>query len=333
MGDRDPLVSIITPTYNHEKYIAQCIESVLSQTYTNWEMIIVDDGSTDGTPDIVRRYGDGRINYSRQENTGIWRLGETYNKALSISKGELVAILEGDDFWPPWKLEKQIVVFDKTETVLSWGKAITTDPNGRAVSQVPSNFEALAKAPAAEVVRRLLSHNFITSCTVVCQREALLSIGGFHQPPYVPYVDLPTWLELSKVGKLVAVDAVLGFWRRHGGQTSARMMREMIESRNRLVTDFLAGLPEERRDSLGISANIVSKIYRNNTAVMNYATGRLNLHQGKLREAREGFRSAISGGTAGIKARALAGVLCSYLGLDFEKMVVLTGRRRLSEID
>jgi len=73
--DARPLVSIITPTYNHQEFIAECIDSVLAQTYFEWEQIIIDDGSTDGTPRIISRYVDKRIKYIRQENQGIWWLG------------------------------------------------------------------------------------------------------------------------------------------------------------------------------------------------------------------------------------------------------------------
>ncbi len=87
-----PLVSIITPTYNHEKFIGTCIESVLKQTYQNWEMIIIDDGSTDKTGFIVAKYNDNRIRYVKQENVGIWKLKGTYNKALNMSSGNLIAL-------------------------------------------------------------------------------------------------------------------------------------------------------------------------------------------------------------------------------------------------
>ncbi len=76
-----PLISIITPTYNHENFIGECIESVLAQTYPHWEQIIIDDGSTDRTGEIVAQYNDERIKYIRQDNIGIWRLRETYNRA------------------------------------------------------------------------------------------------------------------------------------------------------------------------------------------------------------------------------------------------------------
>jgi len=117
-----PMVSIITPTYNHERFIAQCIESVLAQSYPYWEQIIIDDGSTDRTSEIVARYRDDRITYTRQENRGIWQLSRIYNDALMRSKGQYIAILEGDDFWPPHKLERQMKAFEESNADISWGR-------------------------------------------------------------------------------------------------------------------------------------------------------------------------------------------------------------------
>ena len=79
-GITSPKVSIITPTYNHEKFIGQCVESVLAQTYPNWEQIIIDDGSTDRTGEIVAQYKDERVKYIRQDNLGIWRLSKRVNR-------------------------------------------------------------------------------------------------------------------------------------------------------------------------------------------------------------------------------------------------------------
>jgi len=98
------MVSIITPTFNHEAYISDCIESVLAQTYPNWEMIIVDDGSTDRNLEVMSRFKDDRIRVFPMEHVGLAHLDDTYNFALEQANGELVAILEGDDYWTANKL-------------------------------------------------------------------------------------------------------------------------------------------------------------------------------------------------------------------------------------
>lgn len=103
----DGLVSIITPCYNGEKYIAGTIESVMRQTYPHWEMIIVDDGSTDGTATVAAGYveRDGRIQLIRQANAGT---ASARNAALRVAQGRYIALLDADDVWEPVFLERQL---------------------------------------------------------------------------------------------------------------------------------------------------------------------------------------------------------------------------------
>ena len=102
----DYLVSIVTPSYNTGKWIGETIESVLSQTYQNWEMIIVDDCSTDNTDEVVASYSDSRIKYIKNDkNSGA---AISRNKAIKAAKGDFIAFLDSDDLWVPEKLEKQL---------------------------------------------------------------------------------------------------------------------------------------------------------------------------------------------------------------------------------
>ena len=144
-----PLVSIITPTYNHALYIGRCLESVLAQTEPRWEQIVIDDGSTDGTAEIVNHFTDARIRYVPQRHRGIAGLGDAYNLALRMARGEYVAILEGDDFWPQDKLERQLPEFEDPEVVLSWGLAAETDAAGEARRLIPG-LRPAPQAPAQD---------------------------------------------------------------------------------------------------------------------------------------------------------------------------------------
>lgn len=224
------LVSIITPTYNQENFIGKCIESVLAQTYQHWEQIIVDDGFDDDTKQKIAKYHDKRIRYIKQENKGIWRLNETYNTALKHSNGEIISILEGDDFWPPDKLEKQLPSFKDPEVVLSWGKAVFTDANGEFIGYRPKSIEWLKKLSNKKMLNYLFFGDFIPACTVMCRKDALTDINGFKQPIKAPYVDYSTWLELVLKGKFYYLDEILGYWRHHNKQISTSMISEMIES-------------------------------------------------------------------------------------------------------
>ena len=103
------LISVIIPAYNHAKYLSEAIQSVLNQTYQNFEILIVDDGSTDNTRQVVQNYTDQRIKYIYQENRG---LAASRNAGLRVTQGEYVAFLDADDIFLPHKLEVQLDWFE-----------------------------------------------------------------------------------------------------------------------------------------------------------------------------------------------------------------------------
>ena len=105
----EKLVSVIIPTYNREDLIKDAISTVLAQTYKNFEIIVVDDGSEDGTAEVVRGFGDERIKYIFQENSGV---SAARNNGIKNASGEYVAFLDSDDLWHPEKLEKQLSVLE-----------------------------------------------------------------------------------------------------------------------------------------------------------------------------------------------------------------------------
>ena len=105
-ANNTPLVSIIMPSYNHAKYIAETIESIRQQTYSSWELIIVDDGSDDNTEEIIHTINDQRINFYKEGRINV--AGIIKNIGLSKSKGEFIAFIDSDDLWEPTKIEKQL---------------------------------------------------------------------------------------------------------------------------------------------------------------------------------------------------------------------------------
>ena len=111
----EPVVSVVMPAYNAEKYIEEAIHSVQAQTMTNWELIVIDDGSKDKTGGIIRGIAkkDCRIRYIKNEtNVGV---AKTRNTGISISRGQYVALLDSDDLWYPEKLEKQLVLAEESD--------------------------------------------------------------------------------------------------------------------------------------------------------------------------------------------------------------------------
>lgn len=138
------LVSIIMPTYNCGLFIADSIRSVISQTYTNWELIIVDDCSTDNTEQIVRGFNDTRIHYLQNEqNSGA---AITRNNALRAARGRYIAFLDSDDLWAKDKLEKQIGFMQQHRYAFTYHQYIEIDDNSNPTGVVVSGPKHVTKA-------------------------------------------------------------------------------------------------------------------------------------------------------------------------------------------
>nr|WP_319374848.1 glycosyltransferase family 2 protein [uncultured Methanobacterium sp.] len=325
-----PLVSIITPTFNHEKFIGTCIKTVLNQSYSNWEMIIIDDGSTDRTGAIVAEFKDDRIKYVKQENIGIWNLHKTYNKALDLSKGELIAILEGDDAWPSYKLEEQVKFFDNDDVIFSWGRKNTINDNNEVISFDLENFGKFLNMPQAELTRRLIIANFIQPCTVMMDKQALLSIGGFLQHKDTPYVDYPTFLELSLKGRFYPSDRVLGYWRKHKAQVTTKQETDMNRA-FMFSVEFYEKLDSSLKKS--IKFNMENKL-KSQKIILNdqiAVSGRLSLVKGDWKEALTHFKSIFFESSLKIKIQSFIGIICAYCRTDMEWFAVITCKPKIRD--
>lgn len=187
------LVSIITPTYNCGDFIAQTIESVLSQTYTNWELIIVDDNSSDNTQYMVDKYikQDHRIQYHKlNQNQGV---ANARNFALNLSKGTYIAFLDSDDLWGNNKLEEQIEFMEKNKYFFSCTSYIQIDENGN------SNGKVIKSVDKASYNRVLLDCP-IGNSSVIYNAE---KIGKIETPNIKKRNDDALWLKILKREKYI----------------------------------------------------------------------------------------------------------------------------------
>lgn len=245
-----PLVSIISPTYNQERFVAECAESALAQTYPHWEQVFVDDGSSDCTRDVLASYRDPRIRVLSLPHRGLGALAESYNAALAASTGPLVGILEGDDRWPDDKLELQVPLFDDTDVNLAWGRATTIDERGLVTGSrsIMHTGGGVVRLSTTTAFRRLTRSNVLTpAVTVMVRRRALDEVGGFAQMAGGLYVDLPTWLRVTALtdGDVAFLDRVLGVYRVHPAQTTrvagGEMSRQHLQAVLQVVESFDAG--------------------------------------------------------------------------------------------
>jgi len=330
-----PLVSIITPTYNHEKYITDCIHSVQLQTYSNWEMLVVDDGSTDSTLLIAKELAanDPRIKVFTQKNIGIFRLGETYNFALSHSKGKYIAVLEGDDVWLPEKLTLQLGELENDELiVLSFGQAYssTTDlkSNYALTDFSTRSIDVLQNDPVGSATNQLLFSNFIVALTVLIRRSALDKIGGFKQSHQLPLVDLTTWIELSLCGKFSCIQQPLGNWRFYPNQITKTYTAEISEGFYRFAMDFYNREHDFFRNTQ-ISKNNIDKHFRKQLVEAHSRSGRYKLMRKDFSGARKNYLKSIFcfGFYQPVwKLRSLIGIVFSLFHADIELFAKHLGR-------
>lgn len=139
----DGLVSIIMPSWNTGRFIAESIQSVLNQSYTNWELLLVDDCSTDNTDEIVATFKDPRIRYFKNENNRGAAL--TRNRAMREAQGEWIAFLDSDDLWMPQKLEKQINFMIKNSLVFSYHEYVKMDEESKSLNIYVSGPTVITK--------------------------------------------------------------------------------------------------------------------------------------------------------------------------------------------
>jgi glycosyltransferase involved in cell wall biosynthesis len=334
MNTEQPLVSIISPTYNHEKFVADCIESVLAQTYQNWEMIIIDDGSTDGTFNIASSYAqrESRIKAFTQKNIGIFRLGESYNFALSHSTGKYVAVLECDDIWFPDKLETQVADLEqKPECLLSWGRAylsaIDLSFNYYLAPKNDEDMTLFFNKPVGSFLKKFIYATLIPALTLVIRRDALIEIGGFRQGFNLPLVDIPTTLELLMKGEFTFIDKPLGSWRIYPNQVTKTYTGQMTTSYYALIQSFMERFPSAFEEH-GLTKKVIDDHFRNRLVISYSRSGRYKLIRKDFRGARKDYIHSIThyGFAQPVwKLRSAVGLFFSFFRMDIEWLARLIG--------
>ncbi len=214
------LISIIMPAYNMEKFIGESIASIISQTYANWELIIVDDGSEDATKDICKKYteADARIKYMYEENG---KQGKARNTGIAAAKGELIAFLDADDLWKNEFLEKQIEFLENTNADLVFSNIEYIDASSALMNDIHEiEFDELK---GREGIVIMLTKNPVPLSTVMVWKKAILHVGGFRESKNLQHgEDYELWFQLLIHGFVLKGNREsLVFYRKHAGQSTA----------------------------------------------------------------------------------------------------------------
>lgn len=301
-SEKIPTVSVVIPTYNRAHLVGRAIQSVLNQTYQDFEIIVVDDGSTDNTEEVVKSFNDPRIRYIRHDQN---RGGSAArNTGIKMARGEYIAFQDSDDEWLPEKLEKQMRVFENAPAEVGvvytgfWrieGDRRTYIPSDK-ISQKEGNIQG-----------ELLKGNFVTTQATVLKKECFEKAGMFDQR--LPrFQDWELFIRISKYYEFKCIDEPL---------VISYFTPISISSNQRAQVEAYGLILEKHYQDIAKSRKLLAR--------HQYAFGNLLCQNGDLNQGRDYLIKAVKSYPLNIKY--LVAALASLLGEDAYAKVVKLKRK------
>lgn len=266
IGSVQPLVSVVIPTYNHAHFLARALRSVLDQTYSNWEAIVIDNHSQDNTDQVILSFNDPRISTLKIHNNGI--IAASRNAGIRAAKGEWIAFLDSDDLWYPQKLDIAVnaVMEDTTVDVCSTDEFLVSELTGdKSVLEYgpcsPNLYQALLVegnrfSPSAAIVRR----GFLSLTDIVFRENK----------EFVTVEDYDLWMLLARAGaNFKCIRSVQGEYRIHANNSSGQIEKHSQNTGN-VIRDHVYRLQtfEADKDRLWRSINARLLVTRSKNLIM-----------------------------------------------------------------
>lgn len=284
-----PLISVIMPAYNALPYIDQAIRSVLDQDYPNIELIVVDDGSRDGTPELAEQFGD-RVKVLRQKNAGP---AAARNRGIAESRGDFIAFLDADDVWLPGKASMQVrYLQNHPEVGVVYGDFRHWSPQADGTFSKPPLFIS-EKAPFAVfpehsgwIYNALLFDNVVHIITAMLRRSVIEAVGGLDET-------LPTgedydfWLRISRQFRADKLDCTIAYYRDHAAGITKTPRKENNEYK--VLVKTLNAFGPIGPDGIGVSSSRV----RDRLFQLCFSHGYFHIRFGDPKVAQKAFAAAL----------------------------------------
>lgn len=297
-----PEVSVIIPAYNCEKFIKETIGSALSQTYQNFELIIIDDGSRDNTKKIVENFNDSRIVYIYQGNSGV---SVARNNGILKAKGKYIALLDHDDLWLPEKLEKQILLFDFNNKVgIVYSDSYLINSKGKIIGSI---FQ-YSRPYRGNVLPQLFLDNFIPCLTTVIRRDVFEKIGFFN-PKFSICEEYDLFLRIAEKYEMDFIKLPLSKYRVHDTNFSKNLILA-YEEHIEIANMFLDHNPTIR--------NILSNRVDVRMSDLYYRLGKAYFYKGDILNSRMHLNKSML--LKGIYSKSFVFYLLTFLGIKFIKI-------------
>lgn len=235
-----PVVTVLMAVYNGEKYLCEAIESILDQTYTNFEFLIINDGSSDRTEEIILSYNDKRIRYIKNEQN--LKLIASLNKGLDLAKGKYIARMDADDISLPERLKKQVEFMERNTDHILVASCVSFIPD--------EEIYGTQSLSSDEIRYKLLSNNCIYHTSVML-RKSMLN-GHYYSNHYLHVEDYEFWTRLIGIGKFCVSDDKLVKYRVHSEsicQKNEEFQYEQVKVvRRNLIKTFIPNITDEDFD-------------------------------------------------------------------------------------
>jgi len=248
-----PLISVVIPAYNHERFVGEAIESVFAQSCSDLELIVVDDGSTDRTAEVVQAYGDPRLHYYFQENQDAYN---TINRGVGLAKGQYISILNSDDVYEPSRLATLLAILQDTDGVCVFSDVIPISDDGEHYSDPNfgwNRWHAKNRAfyfRTGDLYTAFLKGNFmVTTSNLFMTAEAARTVGPFQALRYLHDYDFIFRMLTAYPGQVHYADELkLLKYRIHSGNTLGEAAIIGRQQDQELIKKYLlAVIPDELR--------------------------------------------------------------------------------------
>ena len=292
-----PLVSIVIPNYNHARFLGRALQSVLNQTYTNWEAIVIDNYSTDNTDEVMASHTDQRIVYLKVQNNGV--IAVSRNAGIRAAKGEWIAFLDSDDWWTADKLQVCFdCIYDKVDFVYH-DLQIVNDQTRYFQSKTIKSWQV--KTPV--LTDLMVRGSAIATSSVVVKKKLLKQLKGMNESSdMVGAEDYNTWLRIAQITERFRyLPKRLGFYQLHKQGISSQ--KDMSVPAMHAVDEFIDLLSQQQKNKL--------------KAHLKYSKGRYEYLAGNTFNAKKNLLFSLRYGKSTIKLKSvfmLIGMLkMSYL--------------------
>ena len=280
-----PVLSVVMPTYNHAHFLERALQSVINQSFTDWEIIIVDNHSQDNTDEIIDKFRDPRVKFFKINNYGI--IAASRNKGINEAKGEWIAFLDSDDWWTSDKLQICINVISENIDFIYHDLRVVEKKASLFNRLKPGRTRQVNKTPLLDM---LINGNPISNSSVVVRKILLDDVGGLNEnPEMIGAEDFNAWLKIARItNKFLYIPRFLGYYEFHANGVSRKDMSECYTSAS---NEFIENL--DLKDQNQVTAHIL------------YMKGRYFMVYKKISEAKQLFYQSFRMGNFVIRMKSL----------------------------